>query len=243
MKTYLFVYLGSTILSLVFTPVIIWIARRLSIVDVPGQRHMHVKPIARIGGVAIWLSMLSLTLPVLFLSNMIGDAFRDILSEVVVMLCATIALGLSFLVVKIFEWGDKISHGLFPGSEQLMEHTAGENMFYGLYFGMTGLHALHVIVGLGVLVVMLVRIARKPRRTVRLPAPGTGGLSLAASDGRALWDGNTDDDVDGVEVTLTYAKNDELLEKEVTKLENAGLYWHLVDVVWIFLFPFLYLIT
>ncbi len=95
MKTYLFVYLGSTILSLAFTPVIIWIARRLSIVDVPGQRHIHIKPIARIGGVAIWLSMLSLTLPVLFLSNIIGDAFRDILSEVVVVLCAT---GLVFFV-------------------------------------------------------------------------------------------------------------------------------------------------
>jgi UDP-GlcNAc:undecaprenyl-phosphate GlcNAc-1-phosphate transferase len=95
MKTYLFVYLGSTFVSLAFTPLTIWIAHRLSIVDVPGQRHMHVKPIARIGGVAIWLSMLSLTLPVLFLSNMIGDAFRDLLSEVVVMLCAA---GLIFFV-------------------------------------------------------------------------------------------------------------------------------------------------
>ena len=72
-----------------------WIARRLSIIDVPGQRHMHVTPIARLGGVAIWLSMLSITLPVLCLSNMIGDAFRDILSEVVVVLCAA---GLVFFV-------------------------------------------------------------------------------------------------------------------------------------------------
>ncbi len=160
-----------------------------------------------------------------------------------VMLGATIALGLSFLVVKIFEWGDKIGHGLFPGSEELMEHTAGENMFYGLYFGMTGLHALHVIVGLGVLAVMLVRVARKPRTTVRIPAPGNVALSLASDDGRRLWDDNADDDVDGVEITLVYAKNEELTDKEVTKLENAGLYWHMVDVIWIFLFPFLYLIT
>jgi cytochrome c oxidase subunit 3 len=161
----------------------------------------------------------------------------------VVMLGATIALGLSFLVVKIFEWGDKIGHGLFPGSEELMEHTAGENMFYGLYFGMTGLHALHVIVGLGVLAVMLYRLARKPRMTVRLPAPGNVALSLASGDGRKLWDGTADADVDGVEVSLTYSKNEEMLDKEVTRLENAGLYWHLVDVIWIFLFPFLYLIT
>ncbi len=108
---------------------------------------------------------------------------------------------------------------------------------------MTGLHALHVIVGLGVLTVMLVRVARKPRKTVRLPAPGSVALSLASGDGRKLWDGNADDDVDGVEVTLTYSKNEELMDKEVTILENAGLYWHLVDVIWIFLFPFLYLIT
>ena len=95
MKTYLVVYLGAVFLSLVFTPVTIWIARRLRIVDVPGQRHMHVKPVARIGGVAISLSMLSITFPVLFLSNVIGDAFRGILSEVVVILCAT---GLVFFV-------------------------------------------------------------------------------------------------------------------------------------------------
>jgi cytochrome c oxidase subunit 3 len=161
----------------------------------------------------------------------------------VVFLGGTILLGLSFLVVKIFEWKDKIGHGLFPGSEELMEHTAGENMFYGLYFGMTGLHALHVVIGLGVLAVMLHRIARKPRQTVRLPAPGDVDLALATADGRPLWNGHVDDDVDGLEVTLTFSKNDELLEKEVTKLENAGLYWHLVDVIWIFLFPFLYLIT
>lgn len=173
----------------------------------------------------------------------IAKLVRGDRKSAVVMLGATIALGLSFLVVKIFEWGDKIGHGLYPGSEALMEHTAGENMFYGLYFGMTGLHALHVIVGLGVLGVMLFRIARKPRQTVRLPAPGSVALSLAAADGRKLWDGEADDDVDGVEVTLTFSKNEELLDKEVTRLENGGLYWHLVDVIWIFLFPFLYLIT
>jgi cytochrome c oxidase subunit 3 len=160
-----------------------------------------------------------------------------------VFLGVTITCGLIFMVVKVFEWSDKISHGLFPGSEALMDHTAGENIFYGLYFGMTGLHALHVLVGMGVLVAMLIQVARKPRKTVRLPAPGNTGLSLAATDGRKLWDGNIDENVDGVEVTLTFAKNDELLQKEVTRLENAGLYWHLVDVIWIFLFPLLYLIT
>ena len=192
-----------------------------------------------VGGVNTLILLTSSLTMVLSIAKLMRGERRG----AVVMLGATIALGLSFLVVKIFEWSDKIGHGLFPGSEALMEHTAGENIFYGLYFGMTGLHALHVIVGLGVLVVMLVRLTRKPRKTVRLPAPGAGGLSLAASDGRRLWDGEADGDVDGVEVTLTFSKNEELLEREVTKLENAGLYWHLVDVVWIFLFPFLYLIT
>ncbi len=161
----------------------------------------------------------------------------------VFLLGATIALGLSFLVVKVFEWGDKISHGIFPGSEELVQRTAGENIFYGLYFGMTGLHALHVIIGLGVLAFMLVQLSRKPRRTIRISAPGNTALSLVTGDSRSLWEGTASDSVDGIEVTLTYSEDEELLEREVTKLENAGLYWHLVDVIWIFLFPFLYLIT
>jgi len=61
----------------------------------------------------------------------IAKLVRGERSGAVVMLGATGVLGLSFLVVKVFEWSDKISHGLFPGSETLMEHTAGENMFYG----------------------------------------------------------------------------------------------------------------
>jgi len=88
MKTYLFVYLGSAFLTLLITPVVIWLAHRLSIVDVPGARHIHTKPISNIGGVAIFLSMMSLTVCVLFLSNVIGDAFRNILPKVIVLLSA-----------------------------------------------------------------------------------------------------------------------------------------------------------
>lgn len=160
-----------------------------------------------------------------------------------VFLGATIAMGLVFMVVKFFEWRDKIGHGMYPGSEELMGHTSGENLFFGLYFGMTGLHALHVLVGLSVLAVMLYRVVRKPRRTVRLAVPNDATLALETGDGQQLWTANADKDIDGVEVTLTYTENSELLEREVTRLENAGLYWHLVDVIWIFLFPFLYLIT
>jgi len=89
MKTYLSVYLGSAFLALVITPVVIWLSRRLNIADVPGTRHMHTKPISHIGGTAIFLSMIPLIVCVLFLSNVIGDAFRSILLKVIVLLSAT----------------------------------------------------------------------------------------------------------------------------------------------------------
>ncbi len=88
MKTYLFVCLSSAILTLMITPVVIWLAHRLRIVDVPGARHIHTKPISHIGGVAIFLSMMSLIVCVLLLSNVIGDAFRNILPKVIVLLSA-----------------------------------------------------------------------------------------------------------------------------------------------------------
>ncbi|MBA7506220.1 Undecaprenyl-phosphate alpha-N-acetylglucosaminyl 1-phosphate transferase [subsurface metagenome] len=88
MKTYLFVYLGSVFVALVITPAVIWLARQLSIVDVPGTRHIHAKPISHIGGVAIFLSMMCPTIAVLFLSNVIGDAFRNILPQLIMLFCA-----------------------------------------------------------------------------------------------------------------------------------------------------------
>ena len=88
MKTYLFVYLGSAFLALAITPVVIRLARRLNIADVPDVRKAHTEPISHIGGVAIFLSMMCLTIGVLFLSNVIGEAFRDILPKLIVLLCA-----------------------------------------------------------------------------------------------------------------------------------------------------------
>ena len=89
MKTYLSVYLGSAFLALLITPVVILLSRRLNIADVPGSRHIHKKPISHIGGVAIFISVMSLTIFTLFLSNVIGEAFRNILLQVVVLLSAT----------------------------------------------------------------------------------------------------------------------------------------------------------
>ena len=88
MRTYLCVYLSSVFLALVTTPFVIRLARRLRIVDIPGARNVHVKPTPNIGGVAICFSTTCLTVIVLFLSNAIGEAFRDIRHEVIVLLFA-----------------------------------------------------------------------------------------------------------------------------------------------------------
>ena len=114
----------------------------------------------------------------------------------VLFLGATIACGLAFLVVKGFEWAAKFEHGLYPNAAVLLKRPPGEILYFGLYFTMTGLHALHVIIGIGVLSVMVSFVAR----------------------GKAT-------------------------QERSAGLENAGLYWHLVDIIWIFLFPLFYLIS
>ena len=101
MKTYLSVYLGSTLLSLVITPLVIFIARCLKVADHPSVRTVHKKPIPRIGGVPIFISMMFLVVPVLFLSNVIGDSFRDILPQVIVLLSAAAFISLVGLVDDI----------------------------------------------------------------------------------------------------------------------------------------------
>jgi cytochrome c oxidase subunit III len=111
-------------------------------------------------------------------------------------LLATIGFAFAFLVVKAFEWHAKFEHGLYPNAAVLMARPKGEILYFGLYYLMTGLHAVHVIVGVGVLSTIFARVKR-----------GT------VTAGRPIL------------------------------LENAGLYWHLVDAIWIFLFPLFYLIT
>jgi cytochrome c oxidase subunit 3 len=108
----------------------------------------------------------------------------------------TIACGLAFLVVKYFEWTAKFEHGLYPNAAVLMQRPKGEMLYFGLYFIMTGLHALHVIVGMTALSVVLAFVARRKQT-----------------------------------------------QHHSAILENAGLYWHLVDIIWIFLFPLFYLIS
>lgn len=113
-----------------------------------------------------------------------------------VFLLTTIGFAFAFLVVKTFEWSEKFRLGLYPDSAVLATHPKGEILYFGLYFMMTGLHAVHVIVGIGVLSFVLIRIRQKKI------TPERGAF-----------------------------------------FENAGLYWHLVDIIWIFLFPLFYLIS
>jgi len=108
----------------------------------------------------------------------------------------TILFGCIFLGVKYFEWTAKIGHGIFPDSPKLMKLPKGQILFYGLYFVMTGLHGVHVLAGIVVLVFMLISTI-----------------------------------------------NRRITHHDYVRIENSGLYWHLVDTIWVYLFPLFYLIT
>jgi cytochrome c oxidase subunit III len=118
------------------------------------------------------------------------------MKETIILCGVTLVLGVVFLVNKYVEWGGKFDHGIIPGSDYLVSNfSQGEILFFGLYFIMTGLHALHIIIGLILIGVVMYRIYI---RKVHADRP--------------------------------------------VLLENTGLYWHLVDIIWIFLFPLFYLI-
>jgi cytochrome c oxidase subunit III len=112
------------------------------------------------------------------------------------LLGATLFLALVFLVNKYFEWGEKIGYGLYPGSATLHDFGHGDTLFFGLYYFMTGLHALHIIIGMVIIGVVMYQVSKG------IINPG-----------------------------------DYIFQ------ENTGLYWHLVDLIWIFLFPLFYLVT
>ena len=130
----------------------------------------------------------------------------------VLWLVLTIALGTGFLVIKGFEYAEKFEkhhvpganfsyHELLPGqegkpaAEQLYANPRHAEMYFSLYFAMTGMHALHMIIGVGIFTYLVI-MAYKGKYTPEYYTP----------------------------------------------VENSGLYWHFVDIVWIYLFPLLYLI-
>jgi len=162
----------------------------------------------------------------------------------------TVAFGGWFMVNKYFEWGAKFSHGLYPNSEYLLDLPSGEILFFGLYFTMTGLHGLHVVVGMVLLAVAAIKLRNKPNHSVKFADEGIErlqGTKLAFLDssGNKMWTGDeVDDSIAEVSVDIKYKPVAKRLRREdYSLLENGGLYWHLVDLIWIFLFPLFYLIT
>jgi len=148
----------------------------------PGMFHTEHEKLNRIMGAANTVVLITSSLTVA-----LGvDAMRRGKARLLA-ICygTTILLGGVFLCVKYFEYAEKFHHGLYPGT----------NLFFSLYFMMTGLHGIHVFLGMGVLTYVLV-LARRGRFS----------------------------------------------ETYYTPVEMSGLYWHFVDLVWIYLFPLLYLI-
>ena len=118
----------------------------------------------------------------------------------IVFLILTMILGTAFLGVKAYEWTEKFEEHHDPGPTFHMEGDTAQGqgqamLFFSLYFAMTGLHALHMIVGVGLLAFLLRRAYQGQYSPV-------------------YW----------------------------TPVDIAGLYWHFVDIIWIFLFPLLYLV-
>ncbi|MCH8523006.1 MAG: cytochrome c oxidase subunit 3 family protein [Balneolales bacterium] len=112
-------------------------------------------------------------------------------------LLVTIFLACVFLVIKYFEYTSKFAVGILPGELYTYEGIdhPGAAIFFSIYYMMTGLHGIHVIIGIGIMVWLLVKTRQ-------------GAYSSSY----------------------------------FTPIEITALYWHLVDLIWIFLFPLLYLI-
>lgn len=117
--------------------------------------------------------------------------------QLIIFLALTLALGLAFMGVKAVEYSSKFHEHLIPGRHFAFHGFSGPGieLFFSFYFSMTGLHALHMIIGAGLLTNLIIRSCQ-------------GRFDAAYN----------------------------------TPVDMVGLYWHLVDIVWIYLFPLLYLI-
>ena len=116
----------------------------------------------------------------------------------IVFLILTMLLGGVFLGVKAYEWNEKFEEHHVPGPSFYLDKTPMQGqaqLFFSLYFGMTGLHALHMVIGEGLMLFL-----------------------------------------------LFHAYAGKYTPEYYTPVDIGGLYWHFVDIIWIFLFPLLYLI-
>lgn len=127
----------------------------------------------------------------------VNAAQRGLHDKTVKYLFLTIVFACVFLVVKYFEYAHKIHDGILPAGMFSFENIINDRtpLFFSIYFMMTGLHLIHVLIGIGLI----------------------------------LW-------------ILLRAKKKEFNPDYFTPVELVGLYWHFVDLVWIYLFPLLYLI-
>ncbi len=117
---------------------------------------------------------------------------------IIIFLILTLILGGVFLGVKAYEWNNKFQEHHVPGPTFHLEGAPSQGqaqLFFSLYFAMTGLHALHMVIGVGLLSVLIYQTQK-------------GKYSA----------------------------------EYMTPIDLAGLYWHFVDIIWIFLFPLLYLV-
>lgn len=117
--------------------------------------------------------------------------------NIIINLGITIALACVFMLIKYFEYTHKFHLGIFPGEFYTyggVDHPQA-NIFFSLYYMMTGLHGVHVLVGIGLMIWLIVKASKK-----------------------------------------------QFDSEYYTPVEITGLYWHLVDIIWIFLFPLFYLI-
>jgi cytochrome c oxidase subunit 3 len=157
-----------------------YVLLRSGAVTWPVQSEVLSVPLATLNTVVLISSSITMVLAWAALKNNSLARYRLFMG--LTLLCGAIFLG-----VKGIEYGDKFSHGLYPAT----------NNFLGLYFTLTGLHAIHVIAGMVV--------------NAYLWIPGT-----------RMWHAEP--------------------ERFTNRIEVAGIYWHFVDLVWIFLFPVLYLL-
>ncbi|MEZ5398561.1 MAG: cytochrome c oxidase subunit 3 family protein [Bryobacteraceae bacterium] len=135
----------------------------------------------------------SLTMALAVRAAMMGEN-----RKIVRFLTLTLILGFTFLGVKVVEYTDKFTHHLVPGYNFSWPDAglaSGAQMFYVFYFVMTGMHALHMIIGAGLLLYFIRKAMQNTYHT-----------------------------------------------EYYGPIENMGLYWHFVDIIWIFLFPLLYLL-
>jgi cytochrome c oxidase subunit 3 len=135
----------------------------------------------------------SLTMALAVRSAQLGRRNRLLL-----FLALTLGLGLVFLGIKSVEYSHKFHEHLVPGPRFHVDSPLANNvqLFFSFYFAMTGMHALHMLVGAGLLTWLMVGAARN-----------------------------------------------RFSSEYFTPVEVTGLYWHFVDIVWIFLFPTLYLVA